>query len=91
MTRRGIRHPACRAVLVFLVLVVLVLPALDLAWNELRLADRQGTPCPFHANPVLGACPAALETGQVSQPGEVLAEPLRPQLYDVPIFVPPKL
>lgn len=91
MTRHGARGLAVRAGLTFLALVILVLPALDLGWNELRLAERQGTPCPFHANPVVDLCPAAIDGGQTSEPGEVVGPPLRPQLYDASIFIPPKL
>jgi hypothetical protein len=82
---------AVRAGLTLLALVILVMPALDLAWNDLKSAERQGTPCPIHANPVLVVCPAALDAGQVFEPGEVVGPPLRPQLYDASIFIPPKL
>jgi hypothetical protein len=91
LAHQGARRPAVRALLAFLALVILVMPALDLAWNEPRLAERQGAPCPLHANPVMVVCPAALDVGQAFEPGEVLGEPLRPQLYDASIFIPPKL
>jgi hypothetical protein len=87
----GGRSLAVRACLAALALVILVLPALDLGWNELRLAERQGPPCPFHANPVVDLCPAAIAVGQTSEPSEVVGPPLRPQLYDASIFIPPKL
>ena len=67
------------------------MPALDLAWNEPKAAERQGTRCPLHANPVVVVCPLVVDASQESKPGDVPDAPLRPQLYDASIFVPPKL
>lgn len=91
LAQHGTRRPGMRTAIALLALVVLVLPALDLGWNELRLAERQGAPCPFHANPVVGFCLATIEVSLASEPGEVVGPPLRPQLYDASIFIPPKL
>jgi hypothetical protein len=91
LAHQGARRPGARFALALLALTVLVLPALDLGWNEPRLAERQGTPCPFHANPVVDFCPTAIDVGLTSEPGEIVGPPLRPQLYDASIFIPPKL
>ena len=91
LAHRRTPRPGVRAAFALLALMVLVLPALDLGWNELSLAERQGTPCPFHANPVVDLCAAAIDVGQISEPREVGGPPLRPQLYDASIFIPPKL
>ena len=90
MARHGAPGPTVRAALVLLVLVILVLPALDLAWNEVKAAERQGTRCPLHANPIVvpGLLPG--DVSQESEPGDVAVTPLRPQLYDASIFIPPK-
>jgi len=90
LANRGANGLAVRAGLALLAVVILVMPALDLAWNEPKLAER-GTPCPLHANPVLVVCGAALDVGQAFGPGAVAGEPLRPQPYDASIFIPPKL
>ncbi|MGH7319933.1 MAG: hypothetical protein ACRELA_09975, partial [Candidatus Rokuibacteriota bacterium] len=82
---------AVRACLTLLALVILVIPALDLAWSELKPAERQGAPCPIHANPLTVVCPAVLDVGQAFEPGEVLGEPLRPEPLVASIFIPPKL
>lgn len=82
---------AVRAALTLLALVILVMPALDLAWHEPKLAESQGVRCPLHANPVVMVCPAALDVDQAFEPGEVFGEPLRPQPLDASIFIPPKL
>jgi len=83
--------PTVRAALALLALVVLVIPALDLAWNEPKAAERQGIRCPLHANPAVVVSPLAADTSHDSEPGEVTGTPLRPQLYDTSIFIPPKL
>ena len=74
-----------------LALVVLVMPALDLGWNEPKVAGHPGMPCPLHANPIVDICPATIDVGQTSEPREIVGSPLRPQLYDASIFIPPKL
>ena len=89
--RRGARGRAVRAALTLLTLVILVMPALDLAWNESRAAERQGTRCPLHANPVVVASPPTVDAGQESEPGDVAGPPIRSQPYDASIFIPPKL
>lgn len=89
--RHGAPGPTVRAALTLLALVVLVMPALDLAWNEPKAAERQGTRCPLHANPVVVVCPLVVDASQESKSGDVPDAPLRPQLYDASIFVPPKL
>jgi hypothetical protein len=91
LARRGTPGPTVRAALALLALVILVMPALDLAWNEPKAAERQGTRCPLHANPVVVGCPLAVDVGRDSEPGDVAGAPLRPQLYDASIFIPPKL
>ena len=91
LARHGTSSPTVRAALTLLVLVILVIPALDLAWNETKAAERPGARCPLHANPVAVGCPLAIDTGQESQPGDVIGARLRPQLVDTSIFVPPKL
>ena len=51
------RRLAVRVSLAVLALVVLVMPALDLGWNEPKLAGHPGVPCPLHANPVVDVRP----------------------------------
>jgi hypothetical protein len=80
-----------RGALLLLALVLLVMPALDLAWNEPKAAEQQGTRCPLHANPIVVVCPLALDAAQESRPGDVVETLLRPQLYDTSIFIPPSL
>jgi hypothetical protein len=91
VARHGTRHAAVRAALTLLALLILVMPALDLAWNEPKVAERQATRCPLHANPVVIVSPPAVAAGQESEPGDVVRAPLRPHLYDASIFVPPKV
>lgn len=81
---------AVRAGLTVLALVLLVMPALDLGWNEPKLAERQEARCPLHANPVVVVCSATLDVAQAFEPGAVLGQLLRPQLLDASIFIPPK-
>ena len=76
--------------LAVLALVVLVIPALDLGWNEPKLAGHPGMPCPLHANPAVGVCPAAFNVSPTSESGDVIDPPLRLPLLDASIFVPPK-
>lgn len=72
-------------------LLLLVTPALDLAWNEPELDENQGMRCQLHANPVVALQPVA--------PVVVLAsgllfpfEPLdRVPLPGPSIFVPPRV
>jgi hypothetical protein len=44
------------------------MPALDLAWNEPKAAERLGTRCPLHANPVVVVCPLVVDASQESKP-----------------------
>jgi hypothetical protein len=67
------------------------MPALDLAWNEPKAAERQGPRRPLHANPVVVVCHLVVDASPESKPGDVPDAPLRPQPYDASIFVPPKL
>ena len=82
---------AGRLSLVALALIILVMPALDLGWNEPKLAGHPGVPCPLHANPVVDLCPAATDVGLTSESPEIVDPPLRLQLFDASIFTPPKL
>lgn len=91
VARHGARGPAVRAALTLLALVILVMPALDLAWNEPKVTERQATRCPLHANPVVIVSPPAVDAGQESEPDDVAKAPLRPQLCDASIFIPPKV
>ena len=91
LAHEGAHRGVARATLAFLALVILVIPALDLAWNEWKAAEHHGVRCPLHANPVMAACPVVFDPGQIVVPGPVLGESHPPQLLALSIFIRPKL
>lgn len=72
------------------ILVLVVAPALDLAWNEPALDGSQGTRCQLHGNP--GAdlqlvSPVVALAAELRPPSEPLA---RFPLIASSIFIPPR-
>lgn len=72
-------------------LLLLVTPALDLAWNEPAADESQGGRCQLHANPVVALQPVAPVVALAS--GLLLPfEPPDPvPLLGPSIFVPPRV
>jgi hypothetical protein len=78
---------AWRALWMALVVLIVVLPALDLAWGEM---PRHGHPCPLHANLMLvpaGIAPAQPPPSSIP----VASDPAgSPPGFTPSIFIPPR-
>lgn len=71
--------------------LLVVAPALDLAWNEPAADESQGARCQLHANPVVALQPVAPVVVLASGP-LLPFEPLgRVPLVGSSIFVPPRV
>lgn len=84
-------HPLAQVFLATLAFLLLVVPALDLAWSEPTLDEGQGVRCHLHANPVLSSEALA---GFVWPAGDLLLpfdSPIRLLPIAFSIFIPPRL
>lgn len=83
-------RPIRRVGWVLAILLLVVAPVLDLAWNEPTLDEGRGMRCQLHANPVMALEPLS---PLVALPAELLLpfEPLdRLPLVSPLIFIPPR-
>jgi hypothetical protein len=85
-----VKGPFTRASLVVLALFVLVIPAVDVAWNDLESVEPGESHCQLHCDPTVVLRPAAIEAGEVWERGEIFGPRLRPMLVDASIFIPPR-
>ena len=83
-------RPRVPALWVALIVLLLVVPALDLAWNEPALDETQSTRCQLHANPVMGGQPASPVVTLIADLLLPLESPDRLPLLGCSIFVPPR-
>lgn len=96
MSRRRLHFPrrawpVWRAIFAVALFLVVVVPALDLAWNEPLLDESQDARCQLHANPAMAFQPVS---PVLPCAAEFLldVEPLgRLPLFDPYIFVPPRV
>jgi hypothetical protein len=72
VARPGGRCLMVRVSFAILALVILVMPVLDLGWNEPKVAGHPGMPCPLHTTPIVDICPATIDMALTSEPGEVV-------------------
>jgi hypothetical protein len=83
-------RPRVPALWVALIVLLFVLPALDLAWNEPAVDETRSTRCQLHANPAMGCEPASPVVALIAD----ALVPLEPQdrlpLLGRPIFIPPR-
>lgn len=70
--------------------LLVVTPALDLAWNEPALDESQGARCQLHANPGVALQPVAPVVARASELLFPFEPPDRVPLVGPSIFVPPR-
>ncbi|MBI3327263.1 MAG: hypothetical protein HYZ81_11250 [Nitrospinae bacterium] len=79
-----------RAILPFFIILLVVLPALDLAWNEPVLDQPPGARCQLHATPAVACEPVGLVLGLAAElllPFEALDHF---PMVSPSIFIPPR-
>lgn len=81
-------QPALRIALAVIVLLLVLVPALDLAWIEPTLD--QGGRCQLHANPAVAVGPPALIARSFAEPLLPSASAPRLPLLGSSVFIPPR-
>ena len=87
----GNARTASRVISALAALVLVVAPAVDLAWNEPTLEEPQGARCPLHANPGAALGAPALVVSHSAVP-LLHSEPVvHFELLSFSIFIPPRV
>lgn len=76
--------------MVFAVFLLVVVPLLDLAWNEPALGEGQGVHCPLHANPGVNLEPTPLVVTRSTELLPFIDTAAHFSLLGSLIFIPPR-